>query len=197
MAASLSCAAWACAGAAAAQSAGQKPPTETLGNERVNPDAKAIASLMERVKEYITLHEKLVGTLPKLSKDSTPQEIDKHQRALGRLIRQARASAKQGDIFSPESRAVIRRLLIRVFSGPEGRQRIASIMDENPGPLKLAVNGRYPDSVPLSTMPPQVLEGLPNLPDQLQFRFVGRRLILLDEAAHIIADYIENALPAK
>ena len=45
--------------------------------------------------------------------------------------------------------------------------------------MKLAVNSRYPDEVPLSTMPPQVLAMLPKLPDDLEYRFIGTRLILL------------------
>jgi hypothetical protein len=62
--------------------------------------------------------------------------------------------------------------------------------------VKLAVNGRYPDEVPMSTMPPQVLAVLPKLPVEIEYRFVGDRLILLDVHAHIVMDYIDRALPA-
>jgi hypothetical protein len=68
-------------------------------------------------------------------------------------------------------------------------------MDENPGPIKLQISGRYPDSVPLATMPPQVLAELPKVPQELEYRFIGERLILLDVPAHLIIDYIEEALP--
>ena len=74
----------------------------------------------------------------------------------------------------------------------------ASIMDENPVDpvqLKLRVNGRYPDTVPLTSVPPQVLQTLPKLSEDLEYRFVGDWLILLDVHAHVIADYIDNALP--
>jgi len=49
--------------------------------------------------------------------------------------------------------------------------------------------------VPLSTVPPQVLSSLPKLPEDLEYRFIGERLILLDVHAHIIADFMENAFP--
>ena len=68
-------------------------------------------------------------------------------------------------------------------------------MDENPGRLRLRVNGRYPDAVPLSTVPPQVLQGLPKLPEELEYRFIGDRLILIDIHAHIIVDLIDDAFP--
>jgi hypothetical protein len=174
----------------------EAPQGPVIGTPRVNPDAQALAVFMDNVKKYVALHKKLEAKLPKLPKDATPQQIDQSQRALGRLIQQARAGAKQGDIFEKRSRAVFRRLLLGVFGGPDGKQLIASIMDENVGPIKLEVNGRYPDTVPLSTMPPQVLESLPKLPEELQYRFIGRRLILFDEHAHLVADYIENALPS-
>jgi len=176
----------------------QGKPASAAGpqtDQPVNPDAKALAGLMERVNEYVALHRKLDDSLPHLSKEATPEEIDKHQRALGKMIQDARSGARQGDLFTPESQAVSKRLLARVFGGPDGPALKASVMDENPGIPTLKVNERYPDSVPLSTIPPQVLEGLPKLPEEMEFRFVGNSLILMDVHAHIIADFISNAFP--
>jgi hypothetical protein len=68
-------------------------------------------------------------------------------------------------------------------------------MDENPVGVKVTVNGRYPDNVPISTVPPQVLQSLPRLSEDMEYRFVGDNLILLDAHAHIIADFIGEALP--
>ena len=90
---------------------------------------------------------------------------------------------------------MFKRLLGRVFGGPDGAALKASIMDENPGVPDLKVNDRYPDTVPLSTIPPQVLEGLPRLPEEMEFRFVGNDLILMDTHAHIVADFVRNAFP--
>jgi hypothetical protein len=129
------------------------------------------------------------------STEATPQQIDSNQRALGKLIQEARANAKPGDIFTPQAQPVIKRLLATVFGGPEGAELKASIMDENPIDVKLTVNGRYPDTVPISTIPPEVLQTLPELTEDLEYRFVGYSLILLDTHAHIIADFVDNALP--
>jgi hypothetical protein len=71
----------------------------------------------------------------------------------------------------------------------------SSIMDENPVGLTVAVNRRYPDTVPLSTVPPQVLQTLPKLSEDMEYRFIGERLILLDTHAHVVADFIDDALP--
>lgn len=168
-----------------------QPPAE--GARR--SDVPVLADFDARVKEYVAVHRRLEDTLPHLSKDSTPQEIDSHQRALARLMQQARADVRPGSIFTPDIQAVVQRLMAQVFGGPDGAALKSSIMDENPGPLKLTVNSRYPDTVPLSTVPPQVLQGLPTLPEELEFRFIGRHLILMDEHAHLIVDQMENVLP--
>ena len=148
-----------------------------------------------RLKEYVELHSKLERTLPKLPDDATPQQIDRNQRQLEQLVRDARRTAKQGDLFTPEARPVIKRLLATVFGGPEGKQLKDSIMDENPVGVRVTVNGRYPDTVPVSTVPPQVLQTLPKLSEDMEYRFIGDRLILLDAHAHVIADFIDHALP--
>jgi hypothetical protein len=159
----------------------------------VNEDAKALAGFLDRVNQYVAVHRKYENTLPKLSKESTPEQIDAHQRALAKLLQEARKDAKRGDIFTPESQAVIKKLIAKVFSGPDGPSLKASVMDENPGVPNLKVNARYPDEIPVSTIPPQLLEGLPKLPEEMEYRFVGDDLILMDTHAHTIADFIPNS----
>jgi len=161
----------------------------------VNQDAQILAALDKRLKDYAAFHEKLHSTLPPLSNDATPADIDKNQRALGALVQKARRNADRGDIFGPTARAMIRRILARALTGPDGAKLRASIMDENPGPLKIRVNSRYPDAAPRSSVPPQILQLLPKLPEDLDYRFIGDRLLLVDLHAHIVVDFIESALP--
>lgn len=179
----------------AAEQAAPSSATPAPAEGARRSDVPVLADFDARVKNYVALHRRLEDTLPHLSKDSTPEQIDSHQRALARLLQQARADASPGGIFTPDIQAVVQRLMAQVFGGPDGAALKASIMDENPGPLKLTVNSRYPDTIPLSTVPPQVLQGLPTLPEELEFRFIGRHLILMDEHAHLIVDLMENVLP--
>jgi hypothetical protein len=174
------------------------PPTERVVGPITPEESAALATMNDKIKAYAELHARLEPTLPGLPQEATPEEIDKHQRAFEKMMREARANAKQGDIFTPQAQPVIKKLLAQVFGEPEGKQLKASIMDENPinpDDIKITVNSRYPDSVPLSTIPPEVLQVLPALPEDLEYRFIGDWLILLDPHAHIIADYIPDALP--
>ena len=59
--------------------------------------------------------------------------------------------------------------------------------------MNLAVNSTYPISAPFSTVPPSVLMALPPLPKELEFRFVGRNLILRDTKANMIVDVLPEA----
>ena len=160
----------------------------------VNANAAVLVEFTKRIDEYVALHRKLEATLPNPKSQTTPELIDKHQRAMERLVRDSRSNAKQGDIFTPEMRRLVRQLLGPIFSGPEGQQVRAEVLDdEYTGNIKLLVNVRYPDEFPVSTMPPKVLAQLPKLPEELEYRFIQTNLILLDVHAHLIADYIAQA----
>lgn len=189
--------AWVHAGQAM-QPVEQTPVVQTPPNEaRPLPvaDAGALAEFNERVTKYAELHKKLEATLPRLSNETTPQAIDTHQRALERLIRAARKDARQGDILTAGTRRVLRQLLARVFAGKDGQELKATILDDNPGNVALVANSRYPDQIPFSTVPPQVLASLPPLPEELEYRFIGERMILLDVHAHTVADFMNSAFP--
>jgi hypothetical protein len=180
------------AGAAAAVDAAAAAPGVQA---RVNAAAATQAEFLKRVDAYAQLHKKLEAMLPKLPEQATPQQIDQNQRALGVLVAQARAGAKPGDLFTPDMQRLVRRLFIDVFKGEAGREAKRQIHDE-PHPITPEINKRYPDVVPLATMPLRVLAELPKLPDELEYRFVDRHLILMDVHAHLILDYVLNAIPA-
>ena len=164
-------------------SATQQKTTPSPAKPAVNSDAATL-------KDFL----KLESQLPDLAKQTTPEAIDKHERALAALIQAERKAAKPGDLFSPAMQRLVRNLLRPVFAGKDGMQIKNEILDnEYKGAVKLAVNGRYPDDIPISTVPPQVLAQLPKLPEELEYRFIRTNLILFDPHAHIIADFVERA----
>ena len=196
-AAALTVTAVACthAGSATTSDAATSQPPATTRQAPAGSDAQTMAGFKKRLDDYSALHNKIEKTLPPRPKDTTPAILHTHQRALEALLKEHRKNANRGDLFTPDVERLVRRLLTQLFTGPDGAKLKATIMDENPVGLKLTVNSRYPDDVPLSTMPPQVLALLPKLPEELEYRFIGDRLILLDIHAHTVADFIEKALP--
>jgi hypothetical protein len=161
---------------------------------RVNADAALSVEFLKGVQAYVDLHKKLEATLPARPEKATPAQVEAHETALAKLIVQARSQAKQGDIFPQPIRAYFRRQIARALAGPEGRAIRQSLMEDNPGRVQLRVNSRLPDGVPLTTMSPAILGALPKLPEHLEYRFIGARLVLLDLHAQLVVDYIDEAL---
>jgi hypothetical protein len=177
----------------AAQQAGA---AKTSSDPAVNPNAAVMAEFKTRVDKYAALHKELAQGAAKQKDDRTPEQIDAQKQALAGKIQAARAGAKQGDIFAPEMRPVFRRLLAPEMKGEEGRDAKTVIKDDAPAPgtVPFKVNAKYPEGQPIPTMPANLLLNLPRLPDPLEYRVVGRHLLLLDTSSDLIVDYILNVI---
>jgi hypothetical protein len=158
---------------------------------RVNPDARVLADFKDRVDAYVDLRKKVDPGAPTLKETDDPAKIKMAQDDLAKGIMAARAAAKRGDVFTPEITLRLRRLLRPELKDADTKQLI---LDDNPGNIKFKVNGPYPSAEPLSTVPPNVLASLPELPPDLEYRFVGKHLILRDSRANLIVDYIANVI---
>ena len=148
------------------------------------------ADFSARIWQYSELRSELEKGLPRLRVTRDVRELRRAQRALAHKIRVARHGAEQGDIFTPAIGMEFR----EVLSSEMHADTWAAIMDDNPGEFSNRVNGTYPGKRPLSTVPPNILARLPRLPEDVQYRFVGRHLVLLDTRANLILDRIPNAI---
>lgn len=180
--------------AAAVPLGAQAPPAKTTQAPVVNATASVLADFTKRVEAYDALRNSHEKGAAQLEQHTDAAKIDAERQALVARIRTARAGAKPGDIFTLESRAVFKRLLTPQLKGAEGAGNKAAIKDDNPGTSALKVNQPYPKAEPLSTVPPDILKALPALPKDLEYRFVGKHLILYDARAGLVVDYIPNAI---
>ena len=150
----------------------------------------AAVDFRTRVGSYTKLRGELEKGLPVEKVTSDPAEIRMVSRALAERIRKARAKAKQGDIFTPAIRAAFRKALLLEMNPSTW----AAVMDDNPGDFSVQINGTYRDGKPFSTVPSSILAALPMLPDEVEYRFLGRHLILFDTRASVILDRIPYAI---
>ena len=153
------------------------------------------AAFEGRVKHYSTLREGIEATLPKLPKDATPAQITAHKAAFQDLVRQARADAKQGDIFTPEAARLIRAAIREEFKGRERTELREAVFEAGVEGVAVRVNHTYPESKELLEMPPTLLLRLPQLTKHVRYRFVGSNLLLVDRENGLILDYMADALP--
>lgn len=158
-------------------------------------DAKVVAEFEEKASQYLQIREKVAGSAPAPSDD--PKKIAAAQQELANKVRVARAGAKQGKIFTPEIAQYFRRQISATLNGRYGDNIRASLRHAEPVKMKLQINQSYPQNVPLQSTPPTLLLNLPELPKGLEYRILGRELVLRDTDANIIVDYIPDALPGN
>ena len=167
------------------------PQDRVLPHFKVQIWGATFVDFNSRVLAYDELRHELEKGLRPLTTTDDPAEIRKAIRARAKRIRAARADAREGDIFTPAISDSFKRALVDELDPGT----CEAILDDNPGEFKHRINGSYPNGAPLSTVPANVLAVLPQLPDDLQYRFVGRHLVLLDGRSGLILDRIRFVIP--
>jgi hypothetical protein len=169
-----------------------------------SPKDAPVDDFQQRLEDYVKIRKDATDKVPQLQKKAEPEQILQRELALGEAIRKARPRAQAGDILTPEVAPVLRQILKSTFSGERKTDMKASVKEGNPKHEKapgevepvLKVNEVYPKNAPLSTVPPTILARLPKLPKDLEYRFVGRTLILRDRDSNLIVDFMKDAVPA-
>ena len=149
----------------------------------------------KRVSDYLALHKNIESKLPKLKYTGSSVIIEGHQHALAKAIRQARANAKQGDIFTPAISAELRRRALAAMQGDKAWRVEKSLEDSEPVKFAMKINIAYPPGVPKQSMPPSLLASLPPLPPELEYRLLGGTLVLLDIRADLVVDLDPDFFP--
>ena len=159
----------------------------------VNRDAAIAADFDKRVAEYMKLHQKAETGLTAPKNTDSAEKIAEYQHQLAAKIRALRPDVKPGEIFTPEISGLFRRLIRLSLKSPDGEKIRKSYEHAEPlHGLRLDVNQAYPDGVPLQSMPPSLLLNLPKLPKELEYRFLGRELVLRDVRANLIVDVLPD-----
>ena len=163
----------------------QRPP-----DFRVQIWGEVSSEFTKRVDAYAEMRRGLERGLPPLRATDDAREIVERVRTLGKRIREARRGAHEGDIFTPGVSAAFK----DTFQTHTDAPTCAALLDDNPGPLRMAINDSYPTHKPLSTMPPNILAVLPRLPEDIEYRLAGNHLILFDTRARLLIDRMTLAI---
>ena len=180
---------------AAAISAGASAQTRPSQPESMPADdARAVAEFTTRVQAYVELRRSVEAQLPRVEVSTDTGAIRRSLDALGGAVRTARVEARQGDVFSPAMDRLVRRV-VRETCGGNFLMLLRMLYEDDEGPMPPpAINSRWSaDAVPF--MPPDLLAALPPLPEDLEYRFANRDLVLWDIRADIIVDFVPDAIP--
>jgi hypothetical protein len=165
-------------------------------------ETEGVRDFNARIKSYMELQKRVSSNVPPLATTETdPAKIAIRTKALANGIQHARASAKPGDVFSAQTAREFRQVIRDGLQGKQGAPSRDTVKTGNPteeegaSRIVLAVNTPYPDTAPRSSVPASLLLNLPQLPKGLEYRFLGRHLILLDSMANLIVDYLLDVVP--
>ena len=172
------------------------PTPKPNANAPATKQEKALLKNYNRsVKQYVELRNSVRKKLPALAKESTPEQIAAYQKSFVDALRARRAYAKQGYMFPPTVADYIRSIIKTEFKGTDRVEIRETILEAETAGVPLRVNYPYPEQKELTQVPPTLLLKLPPLPKEVNYRFVKRHMLLVDNDNGLIVDYMMNALP--
>jgi len=180
-----------------AVSAGVVAESPTDQGMRTERDVAALQQWTVNLEGYVALRDQALCEVRRRPATSEPGEFLEAQQALARAILARRPDARIGDLFTFEVRRALRKAIARALT--ESQTAIADVMaaitaEIVAGAPPVRVNEPFPWQLG-AAMPPRVLAALPRLPQGLQYRFVGRDLILIDLDANLVIDFLPEAIP--
>jgi hypothetical protein len=158
----------------------------------VNPVGEATANFKKRLDDYLKLRSGITAKIPDVSETHDPLKISAREKALGQAVAAARQDAKPGDLFG-DIAPYITQIITKDWASRSPADRKA-LFKELPAGVQVTINQPYPTTLPLLTVPSNLLVNLPVLPDDLEYRIVDRHLLLRDRDANLVLDILYNVL---
>jgi hypothetical protein len=162
------------------------PPAATL-------DPAVAREFQRRLGSYVHLRNGLAAKLKPLSPTSSAADLKAREESLAAAIKSARRGAKPGDLIPHPVAVFITRVVAEDLKTRTPTER-TGVFAELPRGVRPVVNTNYPEGAAMPTVPPLLLSKLPVLPDNLQYRFFGNAIVLVDADSHVIIDVIPDAL---
>jgi hypothetical protein len=175
------------------------PPTCQL--DVLSPAAleeRVVHDFDRRIDQYVRLHRRLERGLPPEHVFGDFEDMSEAVDALHAALVDARPNATAGMFFTPAVADLLSARLAQaiVKSGHTPAQAwIAMNLGYVSGIPEPQINGRFPATRYVRVWP-ALLAALPALPEELEYRFVGWDLVLVDVHADLVVDILKNALPA-
>ena len=154
-----------------------------------------MVQFIARVQDYVETHRRLAAGIEQ-PLCSAPEDIAKQADALAAAIRDARPRAREGDIFTLAAADVFRARIAAMVARHGLDSAVAPRNDDEGAEFELSVLAAPPWRNDMATWAP-IVRTLPELPTELEYRFVGRHLVLVDTDANIVVDILRDALPRQ
>jgi hypothetical protein len=164
------------------------------------PEATDLAT---RVQAYVTATDKVRKAAKKeMPKGDKPEEqakaMEQQRTHLAQDIRALRPNPKNGEFFTPTITAYVKRQLEALFNGPAAATIRDALEEQNdPTIYKTAATPSLQQTIQAPQLPGVLGNDIPSLPEEVEYRFAGRAVVLVDADAGIVLDWIPDALPER
>jgi hypothetical protein len=152
----------------------------------------ALQQFQRAIADYLALRARLSKEIVAPSPNATAAQISAASDALARAVQRARPKPPPGAFFDASAAARIRAKLRELLAS--NAALLEGIDDEVSTPRAPEVYARFPQALPIATMPPSLLAVLPTLPPELEYRLIGEDLVLRDVVAAMILDILPKAV---
>jgi len=161
-------------------------------------DQEALVKFEAAVNDYMDLHRRLERGWSLFWFISDPEQVEAAAAEFRRVLRDARPQATRAVFFVPEVADVFRFRIDKALreSGLDvAALAFSSEEGEASGWWTPVVN----DAVPIGTVGAfwWMFEQLPLVPFELEYRLIGRDLVLVDLHANMVLDVLDLALPVS
>lgn len=179
--------------------AAHTPPTCQL--EILTPtqlEERVVHDFNQRVDWYVRLHRRLERSLPPEHLFGDLEDMSAAVDALHQAMIEARPNARAGTFFTPAVAELLTTRLGRAITASGHTLTdawIALNLGYPSGIPEVQINGRPPAGRYVRVWP-ALLAALPALPEELEYRFVGWDLVLVDIHADLVVDILKDAVPA-
>jgi hypothetical protein len=160
------------------------------------PRVEGVQAFAERTEAYAELHRQLEKSIAPQDSFIDAAAMLAASDSLRASLRAARAGAREGDLFAPVAAILRQRVRLALRErGIEARELVAEMIEDTEGtPPPARINEPF-SWLHGNIMLPWLLEALPPIPGELEYRLVATHLVLIDVHANLVVDILRDVLP--
>ena len=168
------------------------PVAGTIPRHHPAAPSPVLTEFLDRVADYVEIRRQVAAGIAGPIVCSDPEELTRQAGQIAAAIRDARPLATEGTISTPRVTVFLR---ARIAHAVRAATYLTTPVGQ-PDDVILDVHAALPWGAG-RLLPPVLVEALPALPYELEYRFVGRHLVLLDTEADVVVDVLREALPEE
>ena len=155
------------------------------------------AAFIDRVNDYAAAQRMIITSLGPPLVWREAKQVLRQERRYANAMREVMPIAGNGGFFTPDVSKYFRDRIDAIVR-ETGIDVTTAVEPPDEDEIVVLALPRAGEPVPWNAAPmiwPSMIAALPELPSELEYRFLGGHLILVDVLANLIVDVLHDALP--